>query len=71
MGQPLPEEKRILEVNREHPLVQRAEKLAQEGDSEQVSAMGQLLLDMAWIAEGELPPDPAALSRRITQLLQG
>ena len=71
MGQPLPEEKRILEVNREHPLVQRAEKLAQEGDSEQMNAMGQLLLDMAWIAEGELPPDPAALSRRITQLLQG
>ena len=70
MGQPLPEEKRILEVNREHPLVQRAEKLAQEGDSEQMNAMGQLLLDMAWIAEGELPPDPAALSRRITQLLQ-
>lgn len=70
MGQPLPEEKRILEVNREHPLVLRAEKLAQDGDEEQVKAMGQLLLDMAWIAEGELPPDPAALSRRITQLLQ-
>ena len=70
MGQEVPDEKRILELNRTHPLVKRAESYVEQGQEEAAQNIGQLLLDMAWIAEGELPPDVSAMNERITQLIK-
>lgn len=70
MGQEIPDEKRILELNKTHPLVKRAEAYAEQGQEEAAQSIGQLLLDMAWIAEGELPPDVSAMNERITKLIK-
>lgn len=64
-GQDVPEPKRILELNPDHPFVR---KLASAGD-EQFQELTDLLYDQALLAEGSLPRDPAAFARRLSQLL--
>ena len=62
-GQAVPESKPILEINPEHPLVQKLESSAQFDD------LAQVIFDQAVIAEGGLPDDPAAYVKRINSLL--
>lgn len=62
-GQPVPESKPILEINPEHPLVQKLEGAAQFDD------LANVIFDQALIAEGGLPEDPAAYIKRINSLL--
>ena len=62
-GQPVPESKPILEINPEHPLVQ---KLA---GAEQFDDLANVIFDQALIAEGGLPEDPTAYIKRINSLL--
>ncbi|WP_120428900.1 molecular chaperone HtpG [Acinetobacter baylyi] len=62
-GQPVPESKPILEINPEHPLVQKLEGSAQFDD------LANVIFDQAVIAEGGLPEDPAAYVKRINSLL--
>jgi len=62
-GQPIPESKPILEINPEHPLVQKLE------NTEQFDELANVIFDQAMIAEGGLPEDPAAYLKRINSLL--
>ena len=65
-GQALPETKPILEVNIDHPLLGR---LAGETDDERFSALSQIVLDHALLAEGTQLDNPAAYVSRMNQLL--
>jgi molecular chaperone HtpG len=62
--------KRVLELNGEHPAVLALQKLYEQGGQEaRVEGYARLLLDEAVIAEGSKVKDPAALARRINELL--
>ena len=62
-GQAAPELKPILEVNAQHPLVQKLEGSAHFDD------LAHILFDQALLAEGGLPDDPAAYVKRVNALL--
>jgi molecular chaperone HtpG len=62
--------KRILELNGEHPAVLALQELYEKKpDDPRIEAYGRLLYDQAVIAEGSKVKDPAALARRINELL--
>jgi len=63
-GQSAPEVKPILEINAQHPLVQKLES------SEHFDDLAHILFDQALLAEGGLPDDPAAYVRRVNALLE-
>ena len=65
-GQKVPESKPILEINMEHPLVER---LAAEGDNERFAELANIVLDHALLAEGSQLDNPAEYVRRMNQLL--
>ncbi|MCX7513519.1 molecular chaperone HtpG [Frateuria sp. STR12] len=67
-GHDMPESKPTLEVNPQHPLVQRVETEADEGKAKDVA---MLLLDQAEIAAGAQLPDPAAFVQRMNRVLLG
>lgn len=70
-NQGLPETKRILEVNPNHPVIASLRSANESGDkSSNVADWIQLLYDQALIAEGSPLPDPAAFSRRLGVLMQ-
>ncbi len=62
-GQAAPEVKPILEVNAQHPLVQKLE------GSDHFDDLAHILFDQALLAEGGLPDDPAAYVKRVNTLL--
>jgi len=62
-GQAAPEVKPILEINAQHPLVQKLE------GSEHFDDLAHILFDQALLAEGGLPDDPAAYVKRVNALL--
>lgn len=62
-GQAVPESKPILEINPQHPLVQKLQGSSQFDD------LANVLFDQAVIAEGGLPDDPAEYVKRINSLL--
>ena len=80
-GQTVPTNKRILEINPKHPLIQRlaerssdggqqaANNGANGGSGDPMTDAAWLLLDQARIVEGETPSDPAAFARRMSQLV--
>ncbi len=65
-GQKLPETKPLLEINTEHPLVK---KLSAETDDARFTALSNVILDHALLAEGTPLPNPAAYVRRMNELL--
>ena len=65
-GQSLPETKPILEVNVRHPLLER---LSGETDDERFSALSNVLLDHALLAEGGQIENPADYVARMNRLL--
>jgi molecular chaperone HtpG len=65
-GQAVPSSKPILEINPQHPLV---EKLKAEQDSDRFSDMTFILFDQALLAEGGHLDDPATFVSRLNQLL--
>ncbi|MGO1246117.1 MAG: molecular chaperone HtpG [Oceanisphaera sp.] len=65
-GQPVPEQKYILELNPEHTLVKKLDTLA-EGDD--FNEWSQLLLEQAQLAEQGGLKDPAAFVARMNRLL--
>ena len=61
---------RVLEVNAAHPLIRAlAGIVGKDGAGERVSEAAWLLLDQARILEGETPPDPAAFTRRLADVM--
>lgn len=67
MGQEVPEEKRILELNPAHALVKA---LATETDEAKRGDAIDLLYGQACLAEGTLPPDPAHFNRLVAGLMR-
>lgn len=63
MGQPVPETKPILEVNPNHPLIQKLDS------NEQFDDLAQVIFDQALLAEGGQLDDPAGYLKRINKLL--
>jgi len=70
MGQAVPESKRILEINAEHPiLVNMHARYSADPKNEELDEWVHLLYEQALIAEGQMVPDPMAYSRRVNNLL--
>ncbi|MFQ6006019.1 MAG: molecular chaperone HtpG [Woeseia sp.] len=67
-GQVLPQLKPILEINVEHPLVQ---KLSTETDSQRFDDLSEIVLDHALLADGAQLDNPAEYVRRMNHLLLG
>ena len=65
-GQAMPETKPTMEINVEHPLLQR---LDQESDEDRFADLAQILLDQAFLAEGSALEDPASYVARLNKLL--
>ena len=65
-GHDVPKQKRILELNADHPVTK---KLAAIGDEARFADWANLLYDQALLAEGALPADPAAFARRVAELM--
>lgn len=63
MGQDVPDVKPTLEVNPNHPLIQKLESSAQFDD------LAQVIFDQALLADGGQLDDPAAYLKRVNQLL--
>jgi molecular chaperone HtpG len=73
MGQEMPKEasKRILELNPEHPVLQKIQQIAEKDALDtRVETFGRLLLDEALVAEGSKIPDPAGFAKRINDLIE-
>ena len=67
MNKDTPKEKRILELNGAHPLVEKLKGL--EGDAQKDAI--ELLYDQALIAEGSPVADPARFAKLLTSLMLG
>ena len=65
-GQQAPESKPILEINTNHPLL---DKLDAEQDEARFGDLSRILFDQAALAAGESLQDPAAYVRRLNSLL--
>ncbi|MBO5941000.1 MAG: molecular chaperone HtpG [Kiritimatiellae bacterium] len=65
MKQEVPDEKRILEVNASHPLVEKAKTL----DGDDFADAVELLFDQALIAEGSPVPNPSRFAKLLTALM--
>jgi molecular chaperone HtpG len=69
-GQELPEAKRILELNPDHPVVTAMKKLfAKDPKDERLENYSRILYDQAVIAEGSKLRDPQGFARRVNELL--
>ena len=69
-GQDVPKVKRVLELNPTHPLVTRLQAFrAAHPADERFARYAELLHGQALLAEGGTPADPAAFSKRLTELL--
>ena len=58
-----------LEVNPRHPAI--VALAARASDTALVARAAPVLLDLARVAEGEMPRDSAAFARAVTELLAG
>ncbi|MGJ8668618.1 MAG: molecular chaperone HtpG [Oceanococcus sp.] len=65
-GESIPSSQPILEVNAEHPLLQR---LKDTSDDEGFSDLGHLLFEQAVLAEGSQLDDPASFVKRLNRLV--
>ncbi|NNJ83441.1 MAG: molecular chaperone HtpG [Gammaproteobacteria bacterium] len=65
-GQVVPTMRPTMEVNPEHPILQ---KMGQETVESRFSDWSRILFDEAMLAEGGQPEDPAAFVRRINEML--
>ncbi len=67
MGQSVPEDKRILEINPTHPIIQA---LSMEADGDKRADTIDLLYGQACLAEGSLPPDPVRFNALVSALMK-
>lgn len=66
LGQEAPSVQPILEINVEHPIVQRMD---QEQDEERFADLASILLDQATLAEGGALEDPASFVQKLNKLM--
>ncbi len=69
-GSEIPESKRILELNPEHPVVKAMQAVADgQGDESRLATAARVLYDLSVIAEGSRVQDPSDFARRVNELL--
>lgn len=68
MGQEVPEEKKVLEINPAHPLIKKIASETENGDSE-TAEWANVLMGLASICEGEPVEDGKKFTRLLTKLL--
>lgn len=66
LGQDAPAPQPILEINLEHPLVERLER---QDDEDKFAELGRLIFDQAMLAEGGQLEDPAGFVHRLNHLM--
>jgi len=66
-GQPMPNSAPVLEINPHHPLVHSLVARLQRNES--IDEAARTLFDLARVQDGELPRDPAAFARRVSEAL--
>lgn len=70
MGQEVPQQKRILEINAEHPILANLNARYEKDPKDvELEEWVRLLYEQAIIAEGQMVPDPLAYSQRVNSLL--
>jgi molecular chaperone HtpG len=63
--------KRVLEINPNHPLIDKLANIADSSkDSDELRDASWLLLDQARIIQGEPVPDPTTFARRMAQFME-
>ena len=69
-GDEVPDQKRILEINPDHAIVQGLLSVAQKDAADpKVESFGRMLYDAAVIAEGSRIADPASFARRLNDIM--
>ncbi len=70
MGQPVPERKRILEINPSHPIFEAMNNIFKEDRKSSVlTDYTDLLYNQALLLEGSKPKDSAAFAKTISRLM--
>ena len=70
MNQDMPQSKRILELNPDHPLVDGLQKLYDTSKKDpKLAEFAEMLYDQALLAEGSPIPDPLAFAKRVSTLM--
>ncbi len=68
-GHKLDEGNRVLEINPDHPLTGSAKKALEAGEEDSgLAVYAELFYDLALVAEGGRPPNPAALAKKLALL---
>lgn len=70
MGQPVPEEKRVMEINPSHPLIKKIAEESEKGSAEDVKNWGSVLMGLASIADGEPVPNGKDFTSLISRMLE-
>ena len=71
MGQDVPAQKRILEINPSHPVFETMNSMLTSGDESQVQEYIDLLYNQSLLLEGSKLKDPAAFARAVAKLMTG
>ncbi|MDY3868437.1 MAG: molecular chaperone HtpG [Pyramidobacter sp.] len=69
IGQEMPEEKKVMEVNPSHPLIKKIAAEAKDGGA-QLAEWGKVLMGLASIADGEPVPDGQEFTQMLTKILE-
>lgn len=71
-GQPVPESKRILELNTDHPVLEKIKRIHENNpDDEALKDYCRLLYDLAVIAEGGKIENPSRFNKMVGDLMAG
>ncbi len=69
-GQSIPKNKRILEINTGHPVIEKIKRIHdQNGESERLKSYGDLLYDLAIIGEGGKIENPSRFSKLVADIM--
>jgi molecular chaperone HtpG len=70
MGQAMPTQKRILELNPKHPILERLQTIYDgDQDAKELGDYAQLLYGQALLSEGGQLPDPGAFSKLVADVM--
>ena len=70
MGQEMPTQKRILELNPSHPILERLQGIYDgDQDAKELGDYAQLLYGQALLSEGGQLPDPGAFSKLVAEVM--
>ncbi|MCX8083848.1 MAG: molecular chaperone HtpG [Calditerrivibrio sp.] len=70
MGQPVPENKRILEINLNHPFMKKMKSLFEvDPKTSKIQELSNFIFDLALVADGEKPKNPLEFSRKVSEML--